>query len=141
MSNVLFRMQGISEMEFYRNAVKLRTVMSAFLMRDKVVPKKWRYQITNKALDHVSCMIECMHLANRIYPYTPAEVERRRALQDRCLEYCDLIGEVMQNGIDNVWWQKLHAVNAEGEPTQERIKLENHLLPHQRNFRSHQDGR
>ena len=128
MSNVLKRFQGISEMEFYHVADDLRTELSSLLYRDKVVPKKYRVNVTYRALDTINRIMSTMHRANRIYPYTPEEVERRKALQQECIDGLDDIYETLQYAIRNVWWQKLHAVNKDtGEPTKERLLLEKHL--------------
>ena len=128
MSNVLKRFQGISEMEFYHTADDLRTELSSLLYRDKVVPKKYRTNVTYRAIDAVNRMMALMHKANRIYAYTPEAVSRRKALQQSCMECLDEITEVLQYAIRNVWWQKLHAVNQKtGEPTIERQHLELHL--------------
>lgn len=127
MSEVLKRKQGISEMEFYRNADNLRTELSAFLMREKVVPSKWRHLITDRALDHIEDMMEYMHDANDIFPFDPDELKERKRLQQCCISCCHKIGEVMQNAIRNVWWETLHATNDKGEPTVKRLNLEFHL--------------
>ena len=128
MSNVLKRMQGISEMEFYHVADDLRTELSSLLYRDKIVPKKYRVNVTYRALDTVNHMMGLMHRANRIYPYTPEEVTKRKDLQQECIDCLDDIYETLQYAIRNVWWQKLHAVNKDtGEPTIERQHLEKHL--------------
>jgi hypothetical protein len=128
MSNVLKRFQGISEMEFYHTADDLRTELSSLLYRDKVVPKKYRYNVTYAAVDAVNRMMRLMHRANRKSLYDPEEVKERRDLQQECIECLDEICEIIQYAIRNVWWQKLHAVNKEtGEPTQERLLLEKHL--------------
>ena len=128
MSNVLARQRGISDMEFYHTADDLRTELSALLMRDNVIPKKWRHVITYRALNILQDLFDCMHEANRIYPYTPEEVTERKRLQQKCISCLDGIYEVMQNAMRNVWWQKLHAVNKEtGQPTKERLLLEKHI--------------
>lgn len=128
MSNVLARKRGISEMAFYSNAEELRTELSSLLFRDKIIPKKYRASVAYAALDAVNQMMALMHKANRIYPYTPEEVEKRKDLQQECVDCLDTIYEIMQYAMRNVWWQKLHAVNQKtGEPTVERQHLEYHL--------------
>lgn len=127
MSNVLARKRGISEMEFYKNANEIRTQVSALLMRDKIIPKKWRHNITYRALDIIEDMMEYMHEANRIFPYTDAEADERKRIQSLCIKCNDDLWELFQGAMQNVWWQKLHSTNQEGNPTKERLALEYHL--------------
>lgn len=128
MSNVLARKRGISEMEFYGTAENLRNELSSLLFRDKAVPKKYRANVTYPALASVNKMMTLMHKANRIFPYTPEQVDRRKELQQECIDCLDNIYEIMQYAMRNVWWQRLHAVNKQtGEPTVERQHLEFHL--------------
>lgn len=127
MSIVLARYQGISEMVFYRTAKDLRKELSELLMRDKVAPKKWRHNVTYRALDHIEDMMEPMHEVNKIYPYNPELVKERKRLQGECIKHCDALWEILQGAMDTCWKQKLNAVNQEGQPTQERLALEKHL--------------
>ena len=127
MSNVLVRYRGISEMAFYQNAQELRKELSNLLMRDKVVPKKWRHNVTYPALDYMRDMMALMHKANTIYTNSPELVAQRKAVQGLCIEQCDNLWELLQGAMQTCWWQKLHAVNKEGQPTQERLALEKHL--------------
>lgn len=128
MSNVLARKRGISEMEFYANAVKLRTELNSLLYRDKIVPKKYRHSVTYAAMDAIEDMMSLMHRANRKSLKKPSEVEERRKLQQACIERLDDLYEVMQYAMNDVWREKLHAVNREtGEPTKDRLLLEKHI--------------
>ena len=80
MSNVLARKRGISEMEFYGTAENLRNELSSLLFRDKAVPKKYRANVTYPALASVNKMMTLMHKANRIFPYTPEQVDLAMSL-------------------------------------------------------------
>lgn len=115
-------------MEFYQTAENLRTELNSLLFRDKIVPKKYRYNVTYAAMDTMKRMMALMHRANRCSLYEQEEVDRRRELQQACLDCLDELYEIMQYAMRNVWWQKLHATNREtGEPTIERQHLEKHL--------------
>ncbi len=115
-------------MAFYSTAEDLRTELSSLLFRDKIVPKKYRASVAYAALDAVNHMMALMHKANRIYPHAAEDVEKRRDLQQECIDCLDTVYEILQYAIRNVWWQKLHAVNQKtGEPTIERQHLEFHL--------------
>jgi len=128
MSNVLARKRGISEMEFYGTAEKLRTELSSLLFRDKATPKKYRANVTYPALAAVNRMMALMHKANKIFPHTPEEVKQRKEIQQECIDCLDEIYEILQYAMQNVWWQTLHATNSKtGEPTLDRQHLEFHL--------------
>lgn len=123
MSNVFAREQGISDMEFYRVADKLRTEISVFLMNDKNVPKKWRSVITYPIINLTQAMLDCIIDANAIYPYSNELVERRKALQQLCINYCEKIFERFQYVMNTVMCERLHR----DENNTERRRLEYHL--------------
>lgn len=110
-------------MEFYKVADDLRTELSMFLMNEKNVPKKWRSVITYPVINILQAMMDCIVSANRIYAYTPELVEKRKALQDLCIDYCEKIFERMQYAMRVVWWERLHRA----ESNTERLRLEYHL--------------
>ena len=126
MSNVLERFRGISEMEFYQNAIKIRHEMSHFLMSEKNMPKRWRsvyaYPIINKVQEMIDTIID----ANRIVAYSPELLnDRKQGFQD-AIELTDKIFERLQGAVQDVWWDMLHS--EPGNPGyQNRLRIEKHV--------------
>lgn len=123
MSNVLARMRGVSEMEFYHVADDLNTELTTFLMSEKNVPKKWRAVYSYPVLLLMENLFDSMEAANRIWPHSDAEVIERKRLQSQCIECCDKIYGKLQRAMRVVWWQKLHM----DEASPERCRIEYHL--------------
>ena len=79
LSNVLARLQGVSDMEFYRVALDLNTELSAFLMSEKNVPKKWRAVYTYPILALMESLFDYIEDANAIWPNTDDLVAEKSA--------------------------------------------------------------
>lgn len=126
MSNVLERFRGISEMEFYQNAIKIRHEMSHFLMSEKNVPKRWRsvyaYPIINKVQEMIDTIID----ANKIVAYSPELLNaRKKGFQD-AIELTDKIFERFQGAVQDVWWDMLHSEPG-SSGYQNRLRIEKHV--------------
>lgn len=123
MSNVLARLQGVSDMEFYRVALDLNTELSAFLMSEKNVPKKWRSVYVYPVLTTMENLFDLMEDANAIWANTDELVEERKRIQKECITCCSKIYGKLQRAMRVVWWQKLHR----DESSPERCRIECHL--------------
>lgn len=115
MSNVLERHRGVSEMEFYRTAVEIRHELTTFLMREKNVPKRWRSIYTYPIINLVQAQIDLIVKANNIYPFNAEQVEERKAIQQSCIDYCDLIFERLQSLMADLWWDVLHRPDSDSD--------------------------
>ena len=123
MSNVLARLQGVSDMEFYRVALDLNTELSAFLMSEKNVPKKWRAVYTYPILALMESLFDYIEDANAIWPNTDDLVAERKRLQKECINCVTKIYGKLQRSMRVVWWQKLHM----DESSPERCRIEYHM--------------
>ena len=126
MSNVLERLRGISEMEFYQNAIKIRHEMSRFLMSEKNMPKRWRsvyaYPIINKVQEMIDTIID----ANRIVAYSPELLNARKQGFQDAIESTDKIFERLQGAVQDVWWDMLHSEPG-SSGYQNRLRIEKHV--------------
>lgn len=113
MSNVLSRFRSISEMEFYKNAVELRCVLSGFVMQEKYIPKKWRPILAYPTVNLLNTMIEHIIAANGIYPYSGGKLDhellhRRKELQAQAVADCEALFDRLQFIMDEFHFSRLN---------------------------------
>ena len=63
MSNVLKRNRQISQIEYLNSAINIRTEITKMVMREQVIPKRYRYVYSIPIID------KCRELVNNAYAY------------------------------------------------------------------------
>ena len=96
MSNVLKRNRSVSDLEFWKNAVDIRTIFTRYLMNEKHVPKRWRPVFTFPGIDYSRRLMEEITAANTIYPTSEEELSQRRSHQNEAIVTCELIVQHIQ---------------------------------------------
>ena len=70
MSNVFLRKRADTELTFMTTARQLQNELTKYVMREKVMPKKWRYMIGRTLIAKVDEMVDNIIAANSIYVIT-----------------------------------------------------------------------
>lgn len=122
MSNVLERNRSLSRQEFYRNMDELAQEVSAFMLREKNVPKKYRGSIYYPTDEVMEEMLDLIRSANRIRPETPEQVEARKAAQQKCIDHLDKIYRALQKATNLCWKDKMHR-RSDTPPTAEQQRI------------------
>lgn len=81
MSGVYARNRKSSEMQFYKVGQELQMEITKYVMNEKRVPKKWRYNIGNKMIATVDSMMDNIIAANSIFPTNDELLKRRNIYQ------------------------------------------------------------
>ena len=81
MSNVFKRKRKETELQFLKNAWDLQFELTKFVMKEKYVPKKWRYMIAQGMIAKVDELVDNLEFANCIYPQTKEDFANRRKYQ------------------------------------------------------------
>ena len=81
MSGVYARNRKAAEMQFYKVGQELQMEITKYVMNEKRVPKKWRYNIGNKMIATVDSMMDNIIAANSIFPTNDELLKRRNIYQ------------------------------------------------------------
>lgn len=71
-------------------AQELKHKVSVYVMKDKYVPKRWRYINGKPAIDYARMIRDCVSRANDIWLKKDSLAERKE-LQDKALSYCNIL--------------------------------------------------
>lgn len=92
MSGILQRYRGISSQEYWRNADEMRILLTKALMRESIVPLRWRYVFTFPIIGLLRTLMADIEEADR-----QARCSKERlALQDKCKRDCEDILRELQ---------------------------------------------
>lgn len=75
MSNVFLRKRSGTELTFMTTGRQLQNGLTKYVMREKVMPKKWRYMIGRTLITKVDEMMDNIVAANSIYVLTERDLE------------------------------------------------------------------
>ena len=79
--SVFKRNRSETKLQFYINALELQTEITKYVLREKVVPKKWRFAIGYDLVKKADLLVDFITLANSIYPTNWRELFLRKLLQ------------------------------------------------------------
>lgn len=96
MSNVLARNRSVSELEFYKNAVEIRAILTRYFMNEKHIPKRWRPVFTFPGIELIITLMNEIIAAYNTYPYKAADLRRRRLHQTQAIIACEQIVQHLQ---------------------------------------------
>jgi len=96
MSSVLKNRRSISELEFFQNAIALRTELTKFILNDKNVPKSYRLYFALPMKSKLTALMDNITAANTIYPINEHELEQRRDYQTKAIIVCEQILQELQ---------------------------------------------
>lgn len=88
MSNVYARNRKETSMQFFVNALGLQVEITKFVMKEKVLPKKWRYAIGYPLITKVDELVDNITYANSIYPVNEEELQQRKQYQTMAICNC-----------------------------------------------------
>ena len=88
MTNVFERNRKETKLQFYINALDLQVEITKYVMRENVVPKKWRYAIGYDLIRKTDWLIDFITMANSIYPTNWREMFLRKILQTLAIALC-----------------------------------------------------
>lgn len=88
MSSVFARKRKETSMQFFVNALELQIEITKFVMREKVLPKKWRYAIGYPLIGKVDELVDNITYANSIYPVNEEELRLRKHYQTMAICNC-----------------------------------------------------
>ena len=88
MSGVFKRNRTETKIQFYVNALDLQKELTEFVMREKVLPKKWRYAIGYPLIEKVDELVDNITYANSIYPGNEEELQQRKQYQIMAICNC-----------------------------------------------------
>ena len=88
MSNVYARNRKETSMQFFVNALELQVEITKYVMREKVLPKKWRYAIGYPLITKVDELVDNITYANSIYPVNEEELQQRKQYQTMAICNC-----------------------------------------------------
>ena len=81
MSGVFARNRSETELQFRVNAVELQIELTQYVMKEKVLPKKWRYGIGYPLIAKVDELVDNIVYANSIYP-----IEEKKETEEEKIE-------------------------------------------------------
>ena len=88
MSNVYARNRKETSMQFFVNALELQVEITKYVMKEKVLPKKWRYAIGYPLITKVDELVDNITYANSIYPANEEELQQRKQYQTMAICNC-----------------------------------------------------
>lgn len=91
MSEVLARNRSETKLQFFINALKIQEEIYKLAMREKVVPKKWRYMIGYDLGKTAANMVDFITFANSIYPQNWREKFIRYIFQLLSVAFCYIL--------------------------------------------------
>ena len=88
MSNVFTRNRNETELTFLINGQNLQIELTKYIMKEKFLPKKWRYIVGQNIISKVDELMDNIIAANSIYPVTENELEIRKNFQTLAIGNC-----------------------------------------------------
>jgi chromosome condensin MukBEF complex kleisin-like MukF subunit len=88
MSEVFARNKSETELQFRVNAENLQVELSKYVMKEKVLPKKWRYAIGYPLISKVDELVDNITYANSFYPEDETELKKRKLYQTLAIANC-----------------------------------------------------
>ena len=88
MSGVYARKRTLSQLQFFKTGHDLQVAITKYVMNDRYVPKKWRYNIGNRLISTVDNMMDNIVNANSIYPTNELLLEQRSLFQTYANNNC-----------------------------------------------------
>lgn len=88
MSGVFKKDRKETKTQFYITALDLQEEISKYVMRENVLPKKWRYAIGYPLINKVDMLVDTITIANAIYPTNLKELLIRKILQIWAIALC-----------------------------------------------------
>lgn len=88
MSGVHARVRKPSELEFQKIALELQVRLTKYVMNDKRVPKKWRYNIGNDIIKTSANMVKHIIAANSSFPIDEETLKVRKYHQAQASNAC-----------------------------------------------------
>ena len=88
MSGVFARNKSETELQFRVNAENLQVELSKYVMKEKVLPKKWRYAIGYPLISKVDELVDNITYANSFYPEDETELKKRKMYQTLAIANC-----------------------------------------------------
>lgn len=88
MSDVYKRNRTETKLQFYINALDLQVEITKYVMREKVLPKKWRYAIGYDLVNKADALVDFITFANSIYPTNLKELFFRKIFQTLAIATC-----------------------------------------------------
>lgn len=88
LSSVFVRNRNETELVFLVNGQKLQVELTKYIMKEKYLPKKWRYILGQNIISKVDELMDNIIAANSIYPTTEKELEMRKNFQTLAITNC-----------------------------------------------------
>lgn len=88
MSNVFVRNRNETDLVFLVNGQNLQIELTKYIMKEKFLPKKWRYIVGQNIISKVDELMDNIIAANSIYPITEHELEIRKSFQTLAITNC-----------------------------------------------------
>ena len=88
MSQVFKRNRKETKLQFYINALDLQVAITQYVMREKIIPKKWRFAVGYDLVQKADLLVDFITLANSIYPTNWRELFIRKILQTFAIAMC-----------------------------------------------------
>ena len=127
MSNVLVRFRKTSDMEFFNTGQDLLHEIRSFLMNEKVIPKRQRMIYTYPIINMTQNMIDLFVKANKIYAYTPEQVQQRKALFQAAIECLDPIYLRLQSAINDLWKDTILVTDKSDARYNNKVRINKHI--------------
>ncbi|MBO4738814.1 MAG: hypothetical protein J5606_04550 [Bacteroidales bacterium] len=91
MSQVYARNRNETELQFRVNAVDLQTELTTYLMKEKYLPKKWRYGIGYPLIAKADELVDNIIYANSIFPDSIEKANIRKQYITLAIANCQQI--------------------------------------------------
>lgn len=88
MSGVYSNDREITTLQFYISALNIQVELTQYVMREKVLPKKWRYAIGYDIVKKADNLVDFIILANSIWPDNIKALILRKILQTCAIATC-----------------------------------------------------
>ena len=88
MSGVYSNDREITQLQFYVTALNLQVEITQYIMREKVLPKKWRYAIGYDIIKKADNLVDFIVFANSIWPDNLKALILRKILQTCAIATC-----------------------------------------------------
>ena len=97
MSNVFRRLRSLTGLEFMDLSVEIHVELLRFMMREENVPKRYRFVYTMPILACETIMRIYMTQANSIFPTNDEQVEDRKRLAQKSINFCEVVIRLLQD--------------------------------------------
>ena len=88
MSDVFARNRSETKLQFRVNAVELQIEISKYVMKEKVMPKKWRYAIGYPLISKADELVDNIVFANSIFTDSEEKLNQRKMYQTFAIANC-----------------------------------------------------